>query len=98
MNTYEHSVSLDVSKCTGCTMCLKRCPTEAIRIHDGHAEIDPERCIDCGVCIRHCPNNAKKATYSKLDSVMKYKLLIQYCQLIQIIHRNLLQCLLHHYQ
>ena len=73
MNTYEHSVSLDVSRCTGCTMCLKRCPTEAIRIKDGHATIDPDRCIDCGVCIRYCPNNAKKATYSKLDSVMKYK-------------------------
>ncbi|MBQ8415287.1 MAG: 4Fe-4S binding protein [Clostridia bacterium] len=73
MNTYEHSVSLDVSKCTGCTMCLKRCPTEAIRIHDGHAKINPDRCIDCGVCIRYCPNNAKKATYSKLDAVMNYK-------------------------
>ena len=73
MNTYEHSVSLDVSRCTGCTMCLKRCPTEAIRIKDGHAVIDPNRCIDCGVCIRYCPNNAKKATYSKLDAVMRYK-------------------------
>lgn len=73
MNTYEHSVSLDVSRCTGCTMCLKRCPTEAIRIHDGHAQINPERCIDCGVCIRNCPNHAKKATYSRLDAVMKYK-------------------------
>ena len=73
MNTYEHSVSLDVSRCTGCTMCLKRCPTEAIRIHDGHAQIDPNRCIDCGVCIRYCPHNAKKSNYSKLDTVMKYK-------------------------
>jgi len=73
MNTYEHSVSLDISRCTGCTMCLKRCPTEAIRIHEGHAMINPDRCIDCGVCIRYCPSNAKKATYSKLDTVMKYK-------------------------
>ncbi len=73
MNTYEHSVSLDISRCTGCTTCLKRCPTEAIRIHNGHAEIDTERCIDCGVCIRHCPNNAKKATYSKLEAVMKHR-------------------------
>ena len=73
MNTYEHSVSLDVSRCTGCTMCLKRCPTEAIRIKDGHAIINPDRCIDCGVCIRYCPSNAKKATYSKLDTVMQYK-------------------------
>ena len=73
MNTYEHSVSLDISRCTGCTTCLKHCPTEAIRIHEGHAKIDPNRCIDCGICIRNCPNNAKKATYSKLDHVMKYK-------------------------
>lgn len=73
MHNYEHSVSLDVSRCTGCTTCLKRCPTEAIRIHDGHAVIDTHRCIDCGVCIRMCPNKAKKATYSKLEQVMKYK-------------------------
>ena len=73
MHTYEHSVSLDVSRCTGCTTCLKHCPTEAIRIHDGHAQINPHRCIDCGVCIRICSNNAKKATYSKLDHVMKHK-------------------------
>lgn len=73
MNTYEHSVSLDISRCTGCTTCLKHCPTEAIRIHDGHAQINTHRCIDCGVCIRNCPNKAKKATYSKLDQVMKYK-------------------------
>ena len=73
MNTYEHSVSLDVSRCTGCTTCLKHCPTEAIRIHNGHAQINTNRCIDCGVCIRICTNKAKKATYSKLDQVMKHK-------------------------
>ncbi len=73
MNTYEHSVSLDISRCTGCTTCLKHCPTEAIRIQSGHAVINPDRCIDCGICIRNCPNNAKKSTYSKLDRVMKYK-------------------------
>ncbi len=73
MNTYEHSVSLDVSACTGCTTCLKHCPTEAIRIRDGHAVINPHRCIDCGICIRNCPNHAKKATYSQLDRVMKHK-------------------------
>ncbi|MBR4933117.1 MAG: 4Fe-4S binding protein, partial [Clostridia bacterium] len=28
MQNYKHSVSLDVSKCKGCTACLKRCPTE----------------------------------------------------------------------
>ncbi len=73
MDHYVHSVSLDPARCTGCTSCLKHCPTEAIRIHEGHAEIAPERCIDCGACIRNCPNNAKKATYGKLDAVLKYR-------------------------
>lgn len=73
MNTYEHSVQLDRAKCTGCTTCLRHCPTEAIRIKDGHAVIDGERCIDCGECIRVCPNKAKKAVCSKLDSMNRFK-------------------------
>ena len=73
MYTYEHSVQLDPNKCTGCTTCLRRCPTEAIRIHDGHAVINQERCIDCGECIRVCPHNAKKAVCSKLDSMDRFK-------------------------
>lgn len=73
MNSYEHSVSLDLTRCTGCTACLKHCPTEAIRIKDGHAQINPERCIDCGICIKTCPSKAKKATYSRLDKVLKRK-------------------------
>ncbi|MBQ7363553.1 MAG: 4Fe-4S binding protein [Clostridia bacterium] len=70
---YEHSVTLDESKCTGCTACLKHCPTEAIRIRDGHAKINPERCIDCGECIRVCPHKAKRALSSKLSSMEKFK-------------------------
>ncbi len=70
---YKHSVELDVSKCTGCTTCLRHCPTEAIRIRDGHAVINEDRCIDCGECIRVCPNNAKKAMCSKLEHHQGYK-------------------------
>jgi len=73
MNTYEHSVYLDIEKCNGCTTCLKHCPTEAIRIRDNHAVINQDRCIDCGECIRVCPNNAKKAKCNKLDSMDKFK-------------------------
>ncbi len=73
MYTYEHSVQLDPNKCTGCTTCLRRCPTEAIRIHNGHAVINQERCIDCGECIRVCPHKAKKAVCSKLESMERFK-------------------------
>lgn len=73
MNTYEHSVYLDVEKCCGCTTCLKHCPTEAIRIRDGHAVINQDRCIDCGECIRVCPHNAKKAKCGKLSAMDAFK-------------------------
>ena len=73
MQNYEHSVILDESKCSGCTTCLKHCPTEAIRIRNGHAVIDPKRCIDCGECIRVCPHNAKRAICSKIADMDRFK-------------------------
>ena len=73
MYAYEHSVLLDESKCTGCTTCLKHCPTEAIRIKNGRAFINPQRCIDCGECIRVCPHKAKKAVCGKLADMQRFK-------------------------
>ena len=73
MSANKHSVTLDLSKCKGCTNCIKRCPTEAIRVHDGHAIIKEARCIDCGECIRHCPYQAKKAIFDKLENFSHYK-------------------------
>ena len=73
MSEYKHSVLLDVSKCKGCTNCLKHCPTEAIRIRSGHAAINPARCIDCGECIRICPYKAKKSIYDHLDKIDRFK-------------------------
>lgn len=70
---YEHSVRLVREKCTGCTSCLKRCPTEAIRVRDGKAFIIAERCIDCGECIRTCKHHAKIAVTDPLSAIDKYK-------------------------
>jgi len=46
-------------KCTGCGACTDICPSDAIRIEDGKAEITME-CIDCGACPRVCPEGAIK--------------------------------------
>ena len=73
MQEYKHSVLLDESKCTGCTTCLKHCPTEAIRIKSGKAVINSVRCIDCGECIRNCPHKAKRAVCSKLSDMERFK-------------------------
>ena len=73
MLNYKHSVTLDIARCKGCTNCIKRCPTEAIRVRQGHAVIMEERCIDCGECIRLCPYQAKKARYDSFDAFANYK-------------------------
>ncbi len=72
-NTYFHSVRLDKDKCRGCTNCIKRCPTQAIRVRNGKARIIKERCIDCGECIRVCPHHAKYASCDVLDQIFDYK-------------------------
>ena len=73
MDRFFHSVTLDKEKCKGCTNCIKRCPTEAIRVRNGKAVITPERCIDCSVCIRVCPYHAKKAKSDPMDIIKAYK-------------------------
>ncbi len=70
---FFHSVTLDRDKCKGCINCIKRCPTEAIRVRNGKAKIIKERCIDCGECIRVCPHHAKKAIYDPLEVLTHFK-------------------------
>ena len=67
VSAFQHSVSLDSEKCKGCTTCLKRCPTEAIRIHDGKAV------INSGECIRVCPYKAKKALFDSFEDIPENK-------------------------
>lgn len=73
MGKILHSVILEKDYCNGCTHCLSRCPTHAIRIVNGKAEIKEERCIDCGECLKVCPFHAKGAMVSNLDVIQKYK-------------------------
>jgi iron only hydrogenase large subunit-like protein len=73
MNTYFHSVRLERDKCRGCTNCIKHCPTEAIRVRGGKAQIIAERCIDCGECIRVCPYHAKIAYTDPFADINRFR-------------------------
>lgn len=72
MDKFYHSVRLNPDLCKGCINCIKRCPTEAIRVRNKKALINSKFCIDCGECIRVCPHHAKYAIYDKLDEMKKY--------------------------
>ncbi|MHC1624552.1 MAG: 4Fe-4S binding protein [Methermicoccaceae archaeon] len=40
--------------CTGCGICIVRCPQHAIYMEDGHARVS-EGCVSCGACLESCP-------------------------------------------
>lgn len=71
MNKFFHSVYLAENLCKGCINCIKRCPTQAIRVRNGKARITSEYCIDCGECVRICPHHAKKIRRDAIDDVLK---------------------------
>lgn len=73
MGSITHSVRLEEDKCMGCINCIQKCPTEAIRVRNGKAQINSDRCIDCGECIRVCPHHAKKAIYDPLSMLDEFK-------------------------
>jgi ferredoxin len=57
-STYYLSV-IDEELCTGCGVCVERCPTDAITLNDdGKAERDESSCFGCGICARFCPEEA----------------------------------------
>ncbi len=91
---YFHSVRLEEDKCKGCTNCLKRCPTEAIRIRNNRATIIRESCIDCGECVRVCPHHAKVAVTDPLSIINDYEYKIAlpapalYVQFPQVHHSD----------
>ena len=73
MSEFFNSVYLNKELCKGCINCIKRCPTQAIRVRDGKAFIIKEFCIDCGECIRICPHHAKEATYDSPSIMDKFE-------------------------
>ena len=70
---YFHSIRLLRSQCQGCVTCVKACPTEAIRVRNGKAELIEARCIDCGECLRRCGYHAIVAETDKLEETEQFK-------------------------
>jgi NADH:ubiquinone oxidoreductase subunit F (NADH-binding)/(2Fe-2S) ferredoxin len=49
------SYEIDQEKCNGCTLCLKKCPHQAIAGEKKKAHrIDQEKCVQCTICYESC--------------------------------------------
>jgi len=70
---YFHAIQILEDNCTGCTACVRVCPTEAIRVRDRKAYIDPYRCVDCGNCVTVCEFHAIIPASDPLDIINNYK-------------------------
>lgn len=71
-------LSLDVSKCTGCSLCEKVCPSKAIAMADDSRTklkkspiIDLSKCIFCGFCVDCCPTKA--LAFTKDCTLISYR-------------------------
>lgn len=57
--TELRTFKIDVDKCTGCTICAKKCPTDAIIGAKKTAHfIVEDKCIACGTCVDVCKFDA----------------------------------------
>lgn len=53
-------VTTNADRCRLCYTCVRECPSHAIRISNGRAEVLRDRCIGCGNCVRVCSQGAKQ--------------------------------------
>jgi two-component system NtrC family sensor kinase len=54
--------------CKKCYSCVRSCPTKALQVRGGQAEIIEDFCISCGWCVRACSQGAKRIR-SSIDGV-----------------------------
>lgn len=67
----QHSATkpyVDERSCTGCWVCIRWCPEDAIEKHGEVAWIDPEKCIGCGECLVVCRFDAVRHDW-RVESV-----------------------------
>ncbi len=70
---FHHALKIVPELCIGCTHCMKACPTQAIRVRDGLADIFEERCVDCGECYKACPVSAIIVEQDDFSEIFSYK-------------------------
>ncbi|NLW54825.1 MAG: 4Fe-4S binding protein [Clostridiaceae bacterium] len=61
-------IIVDKDKCTGCIICTRNCPIDAIGVIDKIAVVR-DNCVECGICTRVCPFDAIHKTPELRDNI-----------------------------
>lgn len=71
---YKPSI-LNESKCIGCNLCGKHCPTEATDFDrkTGKLIFNYDNCIGCGQCVTQCKFNVREMVEDRRDVFVKTK-------------------------
>jgi Fe-S-cluster-containing hydrogenase component 2 len=70
---YYHAFSINEDLCKGHSRCLRKCPTEALRLRRGRIAMISERCIDCGECLLACPEGVFAPICDSMEDVKKFR-------------------------
>lgn len=70
---FHHALKVHNDVCIGCTHCMMVCPTQAIRVRKGKANIIANRCVDCGECYKACPVSAIAVEQDDLAMIFNFK-------------------------
>ena len=46
------------NKCTGCEVCIDKCPFDALSMEENKAVVDHDTCTMCGICVKACEFDA----------------------------------------
>lgn len=67
MDASNYRVHVNQGTCKGCTLCVQRCPMEALHMESSPiaqnktgkvADLNPDLCIGCGICAYKCPSQS----------------------------------------
>lgn len=70
---FYHALKVVEEVCIGCTHCMNVCPTSAIRVKNGLADINKNACVDCGECLNSCPVNAIIVEQDDFTQIFHFK-------------------------
>ena len=65
----SNAITVDESKCIGCSLCVRDCPNGLLYLENGKAHSRNSGCIECGHCYAICPQHAIRMNHLPDDAI-----------------------------